>query len=53
MDQDQNIIANQLVQGTEISRKIWKFIIEVATDNGNCSHIEKAKQLLKEISQNL
>jgi hypothetical protein len=53
MDQDQNIISTQLVQGTEISRKIWKFIIEVATDNGNCQHIEKAKQLLKEISQNL
>jgi len=49
----ENVIANELMKTTDISRKIWKFIIEVATSNGNCEHIEKAKQLLKEISQSL
>jgi len=57
MSDNENIVPTQLptqvTQASDLSRKIWKFIIEVSTDNGNCQHIAKAKELLKEISQNL
>jgi hypothetical protein len=57
MSDNENIVPTQLptqvTQTSDLSRKIWKFIIEVSTDNGNCQHIAKAKELLREISQNL
>jgi len=57
MSDNENIIPTSLTseisKASDISRKIWKFIIEVATSNGNCEHIAKAKELLKEISQTL
>jgi hypothetical protein len=57
MSDNENIISTQLptqvTQTSDLSRKIWKFIIEVATSNSNCEHIAKAKELLKEISQTL
>jgi len=53
MTEETNVLTNQLVAQSELTRKIWKFIIDVATDNSNCQHVEKAKQLLREISQTL
>jgi hypothetical protein len=46
-------LTQEISRASDISKKIWKFLIEVATDNSNCTHIEKARQLLKEISQTL
>jgi hypothetical protein len=48
-----NVLPTDLTKTTDLSRKIWKFILSVATDNTNCNHVNEAKQLLKEISQNL
>jgi hypothetical protein len=57
MTDNENIVPTQLpteiAKASELSKKIWKFIIEVSTDSGNCQHIAKARELLKEISQNL
>ena len=57
MSDNENIvptpIPTEVSKASDISRKIWKFIIEVATSNSNCEHIAKAKELLKEISQTL
>jgi hypothetical protein len=57
MTNQEGILPTQLTQeisrASDISKKIWKFLIEVATSEGNCEHIAKAKQLLKEISQTL
>jgi hypothetical protein len=57
MSDTENIIPTTLPtevsKASDISRKIWKFIIEIATSNGSCEHIAKAKELLKEISQTL
>ena len=53
MSDNENIIPSEISKASDISRKIWKFIIEVATSNSNCEHVNKAKELLKEISQTL
>jgi hypothetical protein len=57
MSDNENIVptnlTTEIAKTSDISKKIWKFIIEVSTDEGNCQHIAKAKQLLKEISQTL
>jgi hypothetical protein len=53
MVEAENIVPTEIAKASELSKKIWKFIIEVATSNSNCEHIDKAKQLLKEISQSL
>lgn len=42
-----------ILQTTDISKKIWKFLIEIALDNSNCPHVEKAKELLREINKTL
>lgn len=51
---EENIqVPVNVIQASELSRKILKFIMETALSNENCSHVEKAKQLLKEISSSL
>jgi len=53
MTEESNIMPTDVIKASEISRKVWKFIIEIATSEGNCEHIAKAKELLKELSQTL
>jgi len=53
MPEETDILKSELVQQNEIIKKIWKFIIETALDNSNCDHVNKAKELLKELTKNL
>jgi len=53
MANEENILPAELTKTADISRKIWKFIIEIATDNSNCPHVNRAKELLRELSQTL
>ena len=46
-------VPQQITQPTDLSKKIWKFLLEIALSNATCEHVEKAKQLLKDISVNL
>lgn len=53
MSDTNQILPTELTAPSELSKKIWKFIIEVATSNENCNHVQKAKELLLEISKQL
>lgn len=53
MNEENIQIPQQLTQPTDLSKKIWKFLLEIALSNATCEHVEKAKQLLREISVNL